>query len=174
MKTCPECGELLGDSVEVCFGCHYNFQLKRKMTKDEREEQRQKQIEIERQKAEEERRKGEEKRQKAEEERQKAEEERLKVDERRVQISNQISKNPFYEYQVIVVDNLKNGEIDKNKIQRELNEWSTKGWKLHSVFNNELGKTLTAVHVGFLGASVNATIDETILIFERCIKPAEN
>lgn len=40
MKTCPECGELLGDSVETCFNCSYNFNLKRKLTKNEIEEKR--------------------------------------------------------------------------------------------------------------------------------------
>lgn len=25
MKTCPYCGELVGDDVEVCFNCNYNF-----------------------------------------------------------------------------------------------------------------------------------------------------
>ena len=25
MKSCPNCGELLGDSVKVCFKCRYDF-----------------------------------------------------------------------------------------------------------------------------------------------------
>lgn len=25
MKTCPSCGELVGDTVKTCFKCHYTF-----------------------------------------------------------------------------------------------------------------------------------------------------
>ena len=32
MKTCPNCGELLGDSVNECFKCRYSFTLKRVLT----------------------------------------------------------------------------------------------------------------------------------------------
>lgn len=28
MKTCPKCKELVGDNVESCFNCNYNFILK--------------------------------------------------------------------------------------------------------------------------------------------------
>lgn len=36
MKTCPNCGELLGDSVKDCFKCHFNFEVKRVLTSEER------------------------------------------------------------------------------------------------------------------------------------------
>lgn len=29
MKTCPQCKELVGDNVDSCFNCNYNFILKR-------------------------------------------------------------------------------------------------------------------------------------------------
>ncbi|WP_455618784.1 hypothetical protein [Eisenbergiella sp.] len=29
MKECPNCHELVGDSVKVCFNCHYDFSLGR-------------------------------------------------------------------------------------------------------------------------------------------------
>ena len=29
MKQCPNCHELVGDSVKICFNCHYDFSLKR-------------------------------------------------------------------------------------------------------------------------------------------------
>ena len=152
MKTCPECGEILGDSVELCFKCYYNFQLKRKITKEEREEKQQKQAEIERQKA--------------ESELQKAEIERQKENQKRIQLS----KNPCFEYQTVIVNNLETGEINQIQLQAALNTYAENGWRLHSVFNNELGKTSSSVAIGFLGSTVNATIDQTVLIFERCIK----
>lgn len=29
MKECPNCHELVGNSVKICFNCHYDFSLKR-------------------------------------------------------------------------------------------------------------------------------------------------
>ena len=29
MKTCPNCGELVGDKAEVCFNCKFSFRYKR-------------------------------------------------------------------------------------------------------------------------------------------------
>lgn len=149
MKTCPECGELLGDSVETCFNCNYNFNYKRKVTKNE--------IEEEKNKLEEKRRK-------------QLEAEKLKENER----ITQLSKNPIFEYQTVIVNNLETGEINQIEFQKVLETWSQKGWRLHSVFNNELGKTSSSIAVGFIGSNVNATIDQTVLIFERCIKAESN
>ena len=35
MKTCPKCKELVGDNVDSCFNCNYNFILKRVPRKEE-------------------------------------------------------------------------------------------------------------------------------------------
>lgn len=148
MKTCPECGELVGDSVESCFNCNYNFNLKRKLTKNEIEEKNKKQ--------EQEKHKLEQENNKLEEERRKQlVAERLKENER----ITQLSKNPMFEYQTVIVNNLETGEINQIEFQKALEKWSQKGWRLHSVFNNELGKTASSISVGFIGSSVNATID---------------
>lgn len=32
MKTCPHCGEIIGDSLEICFKCKYNFKYNRIIT----------------------------------------------------------------------------------------------------------------------------------------------
>lgn len=82
----------------------------------------------------------------------------------------QIPKNPYFEYRTVIVNNLETGEINQTQLQAALNTYAENGWKLHSVFNNELGKTSSSVAIGFLGSTVNATIDQTVLIFERCIK----
>lgn len=47
MKNCPNCGELLGDSVEICYACRYNNKLGRVLTMEESRqirEDRQKEI----------------------------------------------------------------------------------------------------------------------------------
>lgn len=131
MKTCPNCQELIGDSVETCFKCNYSFKYKRVIDKKNPQQ-----------------------------------EDKIKQEDKDLQIS----KNPFYEYRVVVVNNLENGAFDQNGVQKTLSEWSGAGWKLHSIFNNELGKTSSSMAVPFMGVSVNATIDQTVLIFERCIK----
>jgi uncharacterized protein YbjQ (UPF0145 family) len=35
MKTCPNCNEILGDSVNDCFNCRYSFVYKRVITQEE-------------------------------------------------------------------------------------------------------------------------------------------
>lgn len=108
MKTCPNCGELLGDSVKECFKCHYSYKYKEDAKRE------------------------------------------------------QLSKNSLFEYKVIVIEDLPSGEVNTIKIQQTLDEWSEKGWRLHSVYSSEIGKNAIAV--------VNATINQTVMIFERCIK----
>ncbi len=36
MKTCPNCNELLGNDVNTCFKCKYDFELGRVVTKEEK------------------------------------------------------------------------------------------------------------------------------------------
>lgn len=86
----------------------------------------------------------------------------------------QILRNPYFEYQVVIINNLVTGEMNQTQLQETLNTYAENGWKLHSVFNNELGKTSSSIAIGFLGSTVNATIDQTVLIFERCIKAGTN
>lgn len=78
----------------------------------------------------------------------------------------QYLKNPMYEYKVeTVMDSIVLGKFEHEKIQRIINNYAIRGWHLHSAFTNEVGKNAA------LG--INATINQTILIFERCIKPEE-
>ena len=86
----------------------------------------------------------------------------------------QLSKNPQYEYQIVAVGDKDSGEINIKEIQRVLNQYSEEGWRLHTTFTNELGKNSSATSIGAFGAGTNATIDQTILIFERCIDAGES
>ncbi len=56
MKTCPNCNELLGNDVNTCFKCKYDFELGRVVTKEEKK-----------QRADEEKKKREEEKQRIEE-----------------------------------------------------------------------------------------------------------
>ena len=145
MKTCPNCKELLGDNVESCFKCFYNFDQRRVLSSDERNNQRQK------------------------------ENEKVLIDQTRLAElpkirEHQLLKNPLYEYKVEVVNDNSDGTTPDENIQRLLNHYSSQGWRLHSISINEVGKSASGAIIGFLGMNINATMDQTVLIFERCIK----
>ena len=145
MQTCPHCGELLGDSVKECFKCHYSYRYKRVITGDEQASQRNRQME---------------------EIKIKEKESKLKEEAKK----EQLSKNPLFEYKSIVISDLSSGQVDNIKIQETLDEWSEKGWRLHSIYSSEIGKNSTAVSIAGFGSMTNATIDQTVMVFERCIK----
>lgn len=167
MKACPNCGELIGDDVQECFNCHYNYIHQRVMTSEEIAKERdKKQQEIV------EKTKEVERRQKAEEEQ--LIKEQLLLKERKEKIEQQIKRNPKYEYKIITIDDTSSGSIDSARIQKILNQYSEEGWKLHSAFTNELGKNSSSTSIGHMGSGTNATIDQTVLIFERCIDAGNN
>lgn len=156
MKTCPKCGELLGDSVRVCFNCDYDFVLKKVLDREQITNQRieeekkieQYQIVLEQQQ----------------------EEQRKQQAER----EQQYKKNPLFEYEVVVINDNPDGTVNDRELSAKLAYYATNGWRLHSVFTNEAGKNASSMSIGNLTAGVNATMDQTILIFERCIKAGEN
>ena len=85
-------------------------------------------------------------------------------------MEEQIKNNPLYEYETIVINDNSDGTVNTKQIQDTLLEYSKAGWRLHSIFTNEIGKSTVSAFIGFIGSNVNATIDQTIIIFERCIK----
>lgn len=145
MKKCPKCGELIGDKAESCFNCFFNFNQGRVLNSQEIKSQRDKDVEI-----------------------------IIKTQNRQEELEKlkeaQLPKNPIYEYKVEIITDNSDGTISDSQIQGLLSQYSLQGWKLHSMVVNEVGKSATSTMIGFLGLNVNATIDQTILIFERCIK----
>ena len=138
MKQCPICNELLGDNVEVCFKCRYNFVLGRRQTAKERtidsttkEQESQRRLE-------------------------------------------QIEQNNLYEYKVEIINDEKDGTLNKHSIQEILTKNAQLGWRLHSITTNEIGKQVGGMSIPFLSMSLNATIEQTVLVFERCIRVGKN
>ena len=152
MKTCPKCKELIGDNVNECFKCHYNFSYGRIITQEERKKEREKEQKLYEQKRVSEQQKNEQ----------------IKLFQQ--QMEEQIKNNPLYEYETIVINDNSDGTVNTKQIQDTLLEYSKAGWRLHSIFTNEIGKSTVGAFIGFIGSNVNATIDQTIIIFERCIK----
>lgn len=75
------------------------------------------------------------------------------------------SFNEFYEYDVVTIINEDHGRIDKMKMMDILSEHARNGWRLHTMYSNELGKNA----ISLLGFGVNSTACEDVLIFERRI-----
>jgi hypothetical protein len=76
------------------------------------------------------------------------------------------SFNDYYEYDVATVFNKGNGVVDAAILKKVLSEYAAKGWKLHTMYSNELGKNALSV----LGFGVNSTACQDVLIFERRIQ----
>ena len=68
----------------------------------------------------------------------------------------------YYEYDVVTIENKSTGEVKIDKLRSILSDYSSKGWKLHSIYSNEIGKN------ALLG--INATASEDVLIFERRVE----
>ena len=83
--------------------------------------------------------------------------------ERHIQYKN----NPFYEYDLIVIPNNKDGSTDTNQVVQSIRDHAHQGWRLITMFSNEIGKNALAIG----GIGTNTTMCEDVLLFERCIKP---
>ena len=114
MKECPNCHELVGNSVKICFNCHYDFSLGRVVDSSRiAEERRNEVLRIQ----------------------------QLKENQREeIKKRNLLYLNSEYEYKTVVINDLITGEIDSKKLQKTLESYALNGWRLHSVFTNEVGR----------------------------------
>ena len=104
MKTCPKCKELIGDNVNECFKCHYNFSYGRIITQEERKKEREKEQKLYEQKRVSEQQKNEQ----------------IKLFQQ--QMEEQIKNNPLYEYETIVINDNSDGTVNTKQIQDTLLE----------------------------------------------------
>lgn len=74
-----------------------------------------------------------------------------------------------YEYDMAVIRDTNTGATDLKTISQTLQAKSREGWRLVTVFTNELGVNS---HTTW-NTTYNATIDETVLVFEREIRQPE-
>ena len=125
MKTCPNCGELLGDNVSICFKCRWNFDDPAENERAAERERIRKEKEAERLK-----------------EKRIQEEERIKETERQrkeqARITGEI--NNTYEYKVLTVSDQHDGSCDAGMIEALLSRYAAEKWRLHSIYTNEIGK----------------------------------
>ena len=81
--------------------------------------------------------------------------------------------NPLYEYAVETVRDYNDGSTDTASIRRILSQYASRGWRLHKTMVNEIGRISNSSGAAGFTSGTNATIEETILIFERCVKPIQ-
>ena len=163
MKTCPNCGEILGTHVDSCFKCRYDFNIGKVMTMEELKKIRSASIEdqkriIEQVKLEEETKRKEYEKNIREREEQ-AEKEKLDF----------VQKLPLYEYATEIIMDNRSGGINQSSLNYTLEKYAKEGWRLHTALTNEAGKNTSSSGYGGVSVGTNATIDQTILIFERMI-----
>lgn len=108
----------------------------------------------------------------------KADREKALQEEKRKQEEIQLEKERIasiygiYEYKTVNIMDDKSGASQMMKINNILNLYGSQGWRLHSIYTNEIGKTSHPSSLGL--ATTNATIDETIIIFERALQVGAN
>ena len=108
----------------------------------------------------------EKQRQKEQEERQREQEAQQRKQEEDQKQAYANSLGEFYEYNVITAVNTIDGRTDAEKMKRIIEEQARKGWRLHTVYSNELGKNA----ISLLGIGINSTASEDVMIFERRIR----
>ena len=98
----------------------------------------------------------------------KQKEERRKQQEEKERIKAEYAKSfhDYYEYDVATVYNKKDGVVDAEILKKVLSDYASKGWKLHTMYSNELGKKALSI----LGFGINATASQDVMIFERRIQ----
>lgn len=79
------------------------------------------------------------------------------------------AQDELYEYDIVTILNENHGKINKGRMTEIIMSHARKGWKLHTVYSNELGKNALAV----IGLGLNSTACEDVLIFERKISKRE-
>ncbi len=78
--------------------------------------------------------------------------------------------NDLYEYEIESITDSATGYINKGELKELLTRYARKGWRLKFALTNELGINKSSVGYGGFATGTNATIDETLLIFERKVR----
>ena len=159
MPNCPHCNSIYFGNPDTCPECRYNFALRRVVSAEELRRQRD-EAQAQREAA---------LKEKQEMQRQEAQRQH-EIQQNRLSV---LMKNPRYEYRTELVADSRDGIPDVEKLNGVLERYAREGWRLHTAMTNEAGRNSSSTGVGGVSIGTNATVDVTILIFERCIKPAD-
>ncbi len=75
--------------------------------------------------------------------------------------------NLLMDYKVDSITDSRSGGTNYTALQSSLDWHSERGWKVKSIFTNELGRNSFSVSVSGHSSGTNSTIDQTIIIYER-------
>lgn len=84
-------------------------------------------------------------------------------EEKKVDYTKSLKDYVFYEYDVVPIQN--EGAVNVQLLKSILDSRAKSGWRLHTIYSNELGKNS---HMEF-NTRVNSTVTQDVLIFERRI-----
>ena len=76
----------------------------------------------------------------------------------------------YYQYKVISLMDENAGYINVQTLTANLNALGIEGWHLVTAYTNEIGHTSQTSGFGGISSGTNATVDQSILIFERFVK----
>ncbi|MBE5862775.1 MAG: DUF4177 domain-containing protein [Lachnospiraceae bacterium] len=78
--------------------------------------------------------------------------------------------NDIYEYDVVSILDKDHGGVDTERMSEVIAFHASKGWRLVFAFSNEIGHDSSLSELGGVSIGINSTIDQNVLIFERCVK----
>lgn len=170
MPNCPHCNNVYFGNPDACPECRYNFKLGRVVTEEELRQQRE---EEQARRAAALKEKQEQMEKEAAAQRELQLKKSLQTQKIQAERNEMLQKNPRYEYCTELVPDDRNGLPSKQALNSILAHYASQGWRLHTAMTNEAGRNSSSTGVGGINTGTNATVDVTVLIFERCIKPAE-
>ena len=97
---------------------------------------------------------------------------RISTEAGEADLTEKLSINDLYEYDVVTITDKSTGAMDVVSLQNVLSERGKLGGRLVNSFTNEIGVNSSSISYAGYTSGTNATIDQTILIFERCIRRA--
>ena len=83
--------------------------------------------------------------------------------------NNVLELNDVFEYDVVSVLDMEHGGVDVDRLNKVITSHASEGWRLISMFSNEVGHNSTMSDVDGVSVGINATADQNILVFERCV-----
>jgi len=78
--------------------------------------------------------------------------------------------NDIFEYDVVSILDRDHGGLDIERMSEVIATHASKGWRLVFTFPNEIGHDSSLSELAGVSVGINSTIDQNILVFERCVR----
>ncbi|MBR6477735.1 MAG: hypothetical protein IKS85_04745 [Lachnospiraceae bacterium] len=77
--------------------------------------------------------------------------------------------NDQFEYDIVSILDKEHGGVDVERMSEVIAAHASKGWRLAFTVPNEIGHDSSMSELDGISIGINSTIDQNVLIFERCI-----